>query len=153
MLRLDVEKSVKLCNENNWKCTVRLFLKWSEKYEKNTGDKLAEIAKKDSAEYILESIDTCKEEQRLLWESLPDAESVMDSKKILDSLRGLNGELLMLYNDAALLKKMRETVDAEIQKLNSNKSNQTVYFLRFHDVTNFLVTILYWLIAFILHYS
>ena len=123
MLRLDVEKSVKLCNENNWKCTVRLFLKWSEKYEKNTGDKLAEIAKKDSAEYILESIDTCKEEQRLLWESLPDAESVMDSKKILDSLRGLNGELLMLYNDAALLKKMRETVDAEIQKLNSNKSN------------------------------
>ena len=123
MFRLDVEKSVKLCNENNWKCTRRLFLKWSEKYETNTGDKLAEITKKDSAEYILESIDKCKEEQRLLWESLPDAESVMDAKRILDSLRGLNGELLMLYNDAALLKKMRETVDAKIQELNSNKSN------------------------------
>ena len=123
MFRLDVKESVKLCNENNWKCTVRLFLKWSEKYEKNTGDKLAEIAKKDSAEYVLESIDTCKEQQRLLWQSLPDAESVMDSKKILDSLLGLQGELLMLYNDAALLKKMRETVDAEIQKLDSNKSN------------------------------
>jgi len=123
MFRLDVKESVKLCNENNWKCTVRLFLKWSEKYEKNTGDKLAEIAKKDSAEHILESIDTCKEQQRLLWQSLPDAESVMDSKKILDSLLVLQGELLMLYNDAALLKKMRETVDAEIQKLDSNKSN------------------------------
>ena len=81
------------------------------------------IEKKDSAEYILESIDKCEKEQRLLWESLPDAESVMDAKKILDSLRGLNGELLMLYNDAALLKKMRETVDAKIQELNSNKSN------------------------------
>lgn len=116
--RLDVAESVKLCNESNWKCTRRLFLKWSEKYEKNTGDRLAEIAKKDSAEHILESIDACKEEQRLLWASLHNAESVMDKKRILDSLMRSQGDILMLYNDAALLRKMMETVDAKIHKIN-----------------------------------
>ena len=121
--RLSVEESVKLCNQTNWQCSKRVFLKWSKKYEKNTGDRLAEIAKQDSAEYILESIDVCKEEERLLWKSLPDAESAMDKKRILDSLMRLQGDILMLYNDAALLKKMREILDAKIQKINSNKTH------------------------------
>lgn len=45
--RLDVAESVKLCNENNWNCTRHVFLKWSEKYEKNTGDRLAEISNRN----------------------------------------------------------------------------------------------------------
>lgn len=47
-------------------------MRWKIKYEENTDDKFAELAKKDTAEYVVESIDKIKEE-RLLWKSLSNA--------------------------------------------------------------------------------
>ena len=111
-----MKESLEYCHQNNWKCTKSLFLKWEDRYKKNSGDRFDKMAKDGPAHAILQEIDNCKEMQRKLWKSLENAESAMEAKRTLDSILGLQCELLMLYNDVTLHRKMKESFDAEMKK-------------------------------------
>jgi hypothetical protein len=81
------------------------------------GNRFLEIAR---SEYVLEHLlvlDKYKEIERQYWRLFEESESVTESKGILDSLRATQDNILLIYNEIPMVKKMKDAIDSQLSSL------------------------------------
>jgi hypothetical protein len=81
------------------------------------GNRFLEIAR---SEYVLEHLlvlDKYKEIERQYWKLFEESESVTESKGILDSLRATQDNILLIYNEIPMVKKMKDAIDSQLSSL------------------------------------
>ena len=115
--RLTTNESIEYCHKNNWKCSRSSFFEWKNKYEQNSGNRFLELARYEWVDENLLVIDKHKEIERQYWKLFHECDSPMDAKHILDSLRALQSDIVIVYNEVPILQRMKEVLDAQIRKI------------------------------------
>ena len=117
IFRLDTKESLEYCNKNNWKCSRSSFFEWKRKYENDHGNRFLQIARSEFIDEHLLIIDKYKEIERQYWKLYYEAESPMDAKHILDSIRATQENLIMIYNETPLIQRVKDAFDSRLKKL------------------------------------
>ncbi len=115
--RLTTKESLEFCHKNDWKCSKSSYFDWKNRYEQDVGNRFLEIAR---SEYVLEHLlvlDKYKEIERQYWKLFEESESVTESKGILDSLRATQDNILLIYNEIPMVKKMKDAIDSQLSSL------------------------------------
>lgn len=115
--RLTTNESIEYCHKNNWKCSRSSFFEWKNKYEQNSGNRFLELARYEWVDENLLVIDKHKEIERQYWKLFNECDSTMDAKHILDSLRALQADIVIVYNEVPILQRMKEVLDAQLSKI------------------------------------
>jgi hypothetical protein len=115
--RLTTKESLEYCHKNNWKCSKSSFFEWKNNYEQDSGNRFIEMARCEWADEHLLVIDKYKEIERQYWKLFDEAETTREGKNILDSLRALQENILLIYNETPMIQKMKETLDSRVQQI------------------------------------
>jgi len=99
-----------------------LFFEWKKIYEEDIGNRFIEIARCEWADEHLLVIDKYKEMERQYWKLFDEAETPTEGKNILDSLRALQENILLIYNETPMIQKMKEVLDSRLNQIPLVKS-------------------------------
>jgi hypothetical protein len=78
------------------------------------GNRFLEIARTEYVEEHILVLDKYKEIERQYWKLFEECESVTEAKGILDSLRATQDNILLIYNEIPMIKKMKESIDSQL---------------------------------------
>ena len=112
--RLTTKESLQFCYKNDWKCSKSSFFDWKNRYEQDMGNRFLEIARTEYVEEHLLVLDKYKEIERQYWKLFEECESVTEAKGILDSLRATQDNILLIYNEIPMIKKMKGAIDSQL---------------------------------------
>lgn len=116
--RLSEEKALEYLEKHGCKLSHTQYYRLKKEYSEKTGDRFISLIRNEWAEEHLLVLDVMKGLEEKYWELLSECENVMDAKHILDSIRQLQGEKLMIYNETPLLGRMKEILEERVKELN-----------------------------------
>ena len=116
--RLSTIDSLKLLEEHGFKMSDRKFYSLKKEYNSGTTKRFLEIAKTEWANEHLLILDKLKDIEKRYYELFEDCETATEAKNVLDSLRALQQDITLFYNETPLIAKMKETLEAKLEGLN-----------------------------------
>ena len=119
--RLSTIDSLKLLEEHGFKMSDRKFYSLKKEYNSGTTKRFLEIAKTEWANEHLLILDKLKDIEKRYYELFEDCETATEAKNVLDSLRALQQDITLFYNETPLIAKMKETLEAKLEGLNGKK--------------------------------
>ena len=122
--RLSEEKSLAFLEKHGIKMAHTTYYRYKKEYADTIGDRFIDLMRNDWAEEHLLVLDAVKELEKRYWELYHECDNPIDAKHILDSLRQLQGEKLMIYNDTPFLTKMKEIFESRIKSLPEPKRRE-----------------------------
>ena len=124
--RLSDKDAVQFLGKNGFKTSLRTYQRYKHEYNQGTNRRFLEIARNEWANEHLLVLDKLKYIESEYWELYKEsAESPMVGKSILDSIRTLQIDLLIIYNETPMISKVKETLDAKLNMLELKKIETT----------------------------
>lgn len=115
--RLSETDSLKLFEDNGIKMSASSLYRYKKEYNESAGNRYIDLVRHEWAEEHLLVLDTIKELERCYWELFEECDEKMDAKHVLDSIRALQGEKIMIYNETPMLSRMKEIMEEKIREL------------------------------------
>jgi hypothetical protein len=124
--RLSDKDSIEFLNKNGFKMSPATYQRYKHEYNQGTNRRFLEIARNEWANEHLLVLDKLKYIENQYWELYKEsAETPMVGKSILDSIRTLQIDLLIIYNETPMIAKVKETLDARLNMLELKKIETT----------------------------
>lgn len=123
--RLSDKDATEFLGKNGFKMNIRTYQRYKQDYNQGTNRRFLEIARNEWANEHLLVLDKLKYIESQYWELYSEAETPMEGKNILDSIRTLQVDLLIIYNETPMIAKVKETLDAKINMLELKKIKTT----------------------------
>ncbi len=118
--RLKVKEIISLFGKHDIKMTETKWGELKNLYNDGTNARFLQIAKTEWGNEQILIIDKFKDIEEKYWQLYNEAESTLEAKHILDSLRATQEQISLFYNDTPLMAKMKETLEAKLEELNKN---------------------------------
>ncbi len=122
--RLKEEDILSLFAKNNIKMNPSKWYALKKAYNEGTNQRFIDLAKHEWADEHILILDIFKEIETKYWELFGEAESVLEGKGVLDSLRALQTEKTLFYNETPLIAKMKDTLESKLEGLNKGKDHK-----------------------------
>lgn len=123
--RLSDKDSIEFLDKNGFKMSPATYQRYKREYNSGTNRRFLEIARNEWANEHLLVLDKLKYIESQYWELYAEAETPMEGKNILDSIRTLQVDLLTIYNETPMIAKVKETLEAKINMLELKKIETT----------------------------
>lgn len=123
--RLSDKDSIEFLDKNGFKMSPATYQRYKQEYNSGTNRRFLEIARNEWANEHLLVLDKLKYIENQYWELYAEAETPMEGKNILDSIRTLQVDLLIIYNETPMIAKVKETLEAKINMLELKKIETT----------------------------
>ena len=123
--RLSDKDSIEFLAKNGYKMSIATYHRYKHQYNSGTNRRFLEIARNEWANEHLLVLDKLKYIENQYWELYSEAETPMEGKNILDSIRTLQVDLLIIYNETPMIAKVKETLDAKLNMLELKKIEAT----------------------------
>ena len=122
--RLKEHDILALFAKNDIKMNATKWYKLKKEYNEGTNQRFIDLAKHEWADEHLLILDIFAEIETKYWELFGESETVIEGKSVLDSLRALQTEKTLFYNETPLIAKMKETLESKLEGLNKHKNNK-----------------------------
>ena len=119
--RLTDKDATEFLAKNGFEMSERTYQRYKHDYNQGTNKRFLEIARNEWANEHLLVLDKLKYIESQYWELFGEAETPMEGKHILDSIRTLQTDLLVIYNETPMISKVKETLDAKLNMLELKK--------------------------------
>lgn len=119
--RLSEVKALELFEKYGIKISHATYYKYIKQYRDTIGDRFITLMRYNWAEEHLLVLDIMKEVEAKYWECYYECDNPIDAKHILDSVRAMQGEKLMIYNDSAFLNRMKEIFEERLKEVQEGK--------------------------------
>jgi hypothetical protein len=123
--RLTDKDAMVFLDKNGFKMSHATYQRYKHEYNSGTNRRFLEIARNEWANEHLLVLDKLKYIENQYWELYAEAETPMEGKNILDSIRTLQVDLLIIYNETPMIAKVKETLEAKINMLELKKIETT----------------------------
>lgn len=117
--RLSTEECIDVFHKNGHKISEATWYRLKKEYNEGTNARFIEIARSEWADEHLLIIDKIKLIENKLWEIYNNTEEEGVELKALDQLSKLQDQLTLFYNETPLMAKMKETLEAKLEELES----------------------------------
>lgn len=118
--RLTEKNALQFLEKHGVKISGKTYERYKKSYSENTGNRFIELVRNEWAEEHLLVLDVMKELESKYWELYHECDNPMDAKSILDSLRALQGEKLLIYNETPMIGRMKEILEERVKALTIN---------------------------------
>lgn len=116
--RLTTRQSIELFEKHGIKIAESKWYGLKKEYNDGATARFLEIAKTEWANEHLLILDKLKDIEARYYALFDDCETVTEAKNLLDSLRALQQDITLFYNETPLIAKMKEALEAKLEALN-----------------------------------